>query len=339
MRGSISKDKTFKFLECILYIGFSIVAGWFASGVLKQYCAQKTSISQNEGEIKTYPVISMIFSAYKASEVNLTNVMILYHTRGMNLFNLTIGENHLYNDKHNKTEKVILDSLEDSDGRRVFRIIHTTPILDRDRPYAGINMYTKLEMKNGPFSDEVKFCLTSQENSPGFFDMKWKDGRPLRIMLKRNTFVQYSVEPKMIKYLEEMGKCQKESYYECIASQIGTIGFKNCSNKCIPDEFSIVGKNYSIPSCGNITNNHKQCIFNHKKYIASNCKKSCSIVEYSGEFEVNNPYNSMIPNWNMYIMIYVLSNQDFELIVYEQYLIYDTIGMMGSVGGTVGMFI
>ena len=78
---------------------------------------------------------------------------------------------------------------------------------------------------------------------------------------------------------------------------------------------------------------------NHKKYIASNCKKSCSIVEYSGEYEVNNPYNSMIPNWNMYIMIYVLSNQDFELIVYEQYLIYDTIGMMGSVGGTVGMFI
>ena len=62
-------------------------------------------------------------------------------------------------------------------------------------------------------------------------------------------------------------------------------------------------------------------------------------MEYSGEYEVNNPYNSMIPNWNMYIMIYVLSNQDFELIVYEQYLIYDTIGMMGSVGGTVGMFI
>ena len=35
--------------------------------------------------------------------------MILYHTRGMNLFNLTIGENHLYNDKHNKTEEVILE--------------------------------------------------------------------------------------------------------------------------------------------------------------------------------------------------------------------------------------
>ena len=95
-----------------MYIGFSIVAGWFASGVLKQYCAQKTSISQNEGEIKTYPVIRMIFSAYKASEVNLTNVMILYHTRGMNLFNLTIGENHLYNDKHNKTEEVILKVLK-----------------------------------------------------------------------------------------------------------------------------------------------------------------------------------------------------------------------------------
>ena len=39
--------------------------------------------SQNEVEIKKYPVISIIFVGYKASEVNLTNVKILYHTTGM----------------------------------------------------------------------------------------------------------------------------------------------------------------------------------------------------------------------------------------------------------------
>ena len=37
MMCNISQDKAFKILEWILFIGFSIVAGWFASGVLQHY--------------------------------------------------------------------------------------------------------------------------------------------------------------------------------------------------------------------------------------------------------------------------------------------------------------
>ena len=120
----------------------------------------------------------------------------------------------------------------------------TTPILHKT-PEVEIKTYTKLKMKNGAFSDLVIFYLTSQENSPGIFDLTWKDGKPVRIIMDKNTFLQYSLQPLMTKYLEEMGKCQKEPYYQCIASQLDTIeyGFSHCSNKCIPDAFSIVSKN------------------------------------------------------------------------------------------------
>ena len=62
-------------------------------------------------------------------------------------------------------------------------------------------------------------------------------------------------------------------------------------------------------------------------------------MKYFGEFELNFPYRSEKENWNIYFITYLLSNEDFTLTMFEQYMIYDAIGMIGSVGGTVGMFI
>ena len=58
-----------------------------------------------------------------------------------------------------------------------------------------------------------------------------------------------------------------------------------------------------------------------------------------GEFELNFPYQSEKENWNIYFITYLLSNEDFTLTMFEQFMIYDAIGMIQSVGGTNGMFI
>ena len=345
LRCYISQDVAFNFLEWFLFFVFIIVAGWFSFGVLQHFVSQKTDFSQHEEEIKNYPVISLVLFGYKASEVNLTNIMILYCTNGMEPkfnscnFNLEIGKNHFHNDIYNKTEEVNLESLEDSRGRRVYRIIHITPILEeREMPFATVTIYTKLKKKTKSFSDLVVSYLTSQENSPGIIDRIWKDGKALKIISHKNNFVQYSIQPYMTKYLDQMGKCQIESYYECIVSRLDGIvyEFNDCSIKCIPDVFSITGQNYSKPFCQNDTDS-QQCFFEHKQEIASNCKKSCSVLEYFGEFELNIPYPSKKENWNVYCITYILTNQDFTVDVYEQYLIFDAIEMIGSVGGTVGM--
>ena len=83
IKCNISQNKAIKILEWILFIGFTIVAGWFASGVIKQFFSSKTSFSQNEIEVKEYPVVVVMFWDYKASEVNLTNVDIFYKISGM----------------------------------------------------------------------------------------------------------------------------------------------------------------------------------------------------------------------------------------------------------------
>ena len=248
---------------------------------------------------------------------------------------LEIGENYLHNDKFNQSETVILESLENSRGERVFRIIHATPILDKNRPSAEIQIYTKLENKTEKFSDLVYFYLTSRDNSPGFTYFKWKDGLPLQLTINKNNYIKCNIQPRMTKYLTKSGKCQKESYYECIASHLDVIEINECHKKCIPNVFSNLGKAYNTPFCLNDTASQKCILKQIKEHdIGSNCKKSCSNTEYFGEVELNLKMKYEHGNW--YKFKYKLINQDFQSKVYEEYLIYDAIGMIGQVGGTLG---
>ena len=129
---TISRDKAFKDMEWILFIGFTILAGWFASSVLQQFFSRKTNFSQHEEKITEYPVVVIFFHDIKASEVYLSNLQIHYEVRGMaQAGKLEIGKNFFYNDHFNKTEKIILESFESYEGYMVFRIINSTPIFTK----------------------------------------------------------------------------------------------------------------------------------------------------------------------------------------------------------------
>ena len=102
----MKKETAFKIMEMICFVGFSIVAGWFASGVLEQFFSQKTSFAQLEEKVTDYPVITIAPLFRQASNTNLTNnVIITYWTEGMMLLEgnkpvmqkLEIGENILHN--------------------------------------------------------------------------------------------------------------------------------------------------------------------------------------------------------------------------------------------------
>ena len=342
MQCYISQDLVFKILEWVLFIGLSVASGWFASGVLEQFFSQKTSFAQYEEKFNEYPVISFILSQRKASEVNLNQVLIKYKSNGIEDTQLQIGENHWHHKWYNKTQKVILERMETAREGIAFRLIHATPILVKRLARVSITLYTNLQKeRNSTIADMIYILVTSRENSPGFFYWKWKDGQPMEIIMKQNTFAKYNIQPQITKYLEETGKCQQESYFECIASQLDTTEFNECTNKCIPNLFSNLEKNYNIPFCQNDTDN-ENCALNVidkilKQEIGYKCKKSCLNVAYVGELSTTRAKNNnYTKNWNVYEFRYVLRNEDFASKVYEEYFIYDAVGMIGSVGGTLG---
>ena len=346
MKHIVVSYNIFKILEWILFIGFTIIAGWFASGVIEQFFSRRSSFSQCEKDIINYPVITIQFNRM-ASEVNLTNAIIRYYAKGFGKGSqiLKNGENHFHNRKRNVTQSVILESLEKSNGFRLFRIIHRTPIFGKELNNVYVQIFTKFEEKTkktqlGP-SDVVYFFLTSLENSPGFAYEKWKDGQPLKITMFKDNIVEYTVQPQLTKYLKQTGKCQEESYYNCITSQLDTKKFMECPKKCIPNVFSNLEKNYISSYCQNDTFNEKCININYiqqKKY-RSNCKRSCSNLEYFGKLGMSMPHQPPeIGNRSFYQMNYII-DREMAMKVYEEYIIIDAISMIGSVGGTLGLFI
>ena len=66
------------------------------------------------------------------------------------------------------------------------------------------------------------------------------------------------------------------------------------------------------------------------------CPKSCSIIQYSGK--VLYKFQSVTNDIPEFAIAYQFAYPE-SMKVYEEYLIYDAIGMIGSIGGTLGMFI
>ena len=70
-------------------------------------------------------------------------------------------------------------------------------------------------------------------------------------------------------------------------------------------------------------------------------KKSCSKLEYFGELLLTFPYQSEekgYENWTVYYIFAIQINQcGFGSQLGKEYLIYDIIGMIESVGGTLGI--
>ena len=143
--------------------------------------------------------------------------------------------------------------------------------------------------------------------------------------------------------LQTKDDCIDESYYKCAASKIIDNDFEgwNCTKNCLPETFFASNSNKTF-----ICENEEQetCSlwyfydiwsYDHKKI---QCPKPCSVVKYSGklDFWEWSPDNS--GNGANFIL-YIRFAPPVNATVYEEYLIYDFFGMVGTVGGALGIFI
>ena len=126
----------------------------------------------------------------------------------------------------------------------------------------------------------------------------------------------------------------------------------------MPTIFSKLGINFTTPFCNLSETEAELCMLEIgssivKQKISSNCKKSCSNLKYFGAISGSATFlptsymgdsfkkiPELVQNKRMYYCLsYVFNNDEFLSNVYVEYLIYDTIGMIGSVGGTLGMLL
>ena len=144
-------------------------------------------------------------------------------------------------------------------------------------------------------------------------------------------------------FLED-SNCSRHFYHACVDMLVKQTEFDYCPKKCLPPSWNPYGIYYTsdIPKCetGNETECSWDIIYDIYADISNidKCPKSCIFEEYTGIIDFKQKKEFLNTTSNTF-GIYYRYARPFAVNVNEEYVIYDLIGMIGSTGGTLGLFI
>ena len=88
-------------------------------------------------------------------------------------------------------------------------------------------------------------------------------------------------------------------------------------------------------TCENLQ--EQQCSFENFNMYISNCSKPCTIIQYTGRVDFWDDDNSNIEDSSF--TLYLRFSLPLTSKVNQEYIIFDIFGLIGTVGGTFGIFI
>ena len=158
------------------------------------------------------------------------------------------------------------------------------------------------------------------------------------IKIRQEKYIYLHTSDTIFKTKED---CIEESYYECAASKVIKKNFQGWESNvthCFPSHLANLVSNDTNIQCENEDQDETALYqFINYDFYNSNCPKSCSIVQYTGKLDYWDSWERK-PNDSIF-SLKVRFAPPLTTTVYEEYLIYDIFGMIGSVGGTLGIFI
>ena len=183
--------------------------------------------------------------------------------------------------------------------------------------------------------------FTSEQNAYGIMFSEWMDGEVLEFNIENNTYEEISLRPERYIFLKAKSKCFDESFYECFGLKFLSNNFDGCQTKCLPYDNFLLNATYEEKQYATCqTHEELECSIEIAKSVFANITEtnvcnSCSILQYSGKVQ----YKEKHPYEQHYVELKYRFANPRSVKVHEEYLIYDRIGLIGSVGGTLGIFI
>ena len=140
---------------------------------------------------------------------------------------------------------------------------------------------------------------------------------------------------------EYIQDCSEMSFFNCWATKIAMSEEFKCPKKCVPFTLQLMMDtiDHNIPRCG--TDAEYYCMIGTEGLrtvfkLKSTCQKQCN---YKGSKLVvqktDESYSYQLGSMQITVQMYVLP----QILYNKEYLIYDTIGMIGSIGGSLGLFL
>ena len=234
---------------------------------------------------------------------------------------LNIGENNL----KDSAEKVYLKEV---DTRFHAKCYNLTAIRNIDGKLTVLEFSSHVSQ-----IPKMNVYFTSERNSYGITNSDWKDGKVFSVETSNDN--SKGIDLTVEKYIHL--KCQDQSFYQCATSKIlESECSQQCNLTCIPVTNPICNNlidYYDYVECGC----HLEHAYDVMQNITTNyeCPQSCEITQYVGTIIWN---DKLSWNSNVSLVQYKYVTPLF-LSVYEEYIICDLINLIGSVGGTLGLFI
>ena len=197
------------------------------------------------------------------------------------------------------------------------------------KSYTFIQIYFNDSINEENFPVSAEIFVTSEKNSYGVVLYDWKNGEIIHESIYKSMSKGVNLKPVQHNYLTTNSKCSHESYYECIDRLIAK-SLNGSSSQC---------SLFSLPSllvCKiDKTKEEKEEFLDGLRKNTDECSiKHCVTLEYLG----TQVFNFKLTQKNItFEFSYKIPSNSTSL--YEEYLIYDTINTIGSIGGTLGMCI
>ena len=335
----------FKVIHVTITIILTLLAIYLSEEIWVQYAAKDTSFSQSEVKVKEADSPTLVFGFWPLKETNYPDEVPYMAYEQLELgkdfkvrFGIIEGYDivetiELAEDKNNleisfgEIGKVNFSKLLTIYGN-FYKI--SANLLSVKNPYSA---FVKIDFNKGILDDQlptIEVSLTAESASFGVTMYDWIDGDAITITpVIGDQAVR--IRPEKITKLNQCS--QEESFYECFENQLNMQNYSNCPRKCS----AVSTITNSIPICK--TTEEFICAFDLAKKVkkSGSCLHLCSKTHYKlfkSIYTERTDSENAKRNVNIYYLI-----PPKEMSIEKEYLIHDFVGMLGSIGGTLGMFI
>ena len=189
--------------------------------------------------------------------------------------------------------------------------------------------------------ENINIFLTSKNNQYGIVFGQWLEGNVFdgTMPYKKRQSMLLRLKEAKYNYLPLTSNCKEKTVYDCVVNHLASkiIDQQLSGIKiCIPAVYQTFFKsafNNSFELCEEAEENHHMVWKIYGLYLTATkiCPKSCIRTEYVGSQNfIQYSYPGLAFFWRF---------ESTNIQVYQEYLIYDEIGMIGSIGGLLGLFL
>ena len=326
----------FKTLEYVILIGLSVISIILSWEALVKFQSMDTNLKQRHQTIRRYPTVTICFNPKRDNYVYGEDFHFNIHDTVSNLLNDEEHKENILQDGLNEEHGVEMKEIITAYFGRCFRIIPTKYVTERSFDIAiGIKFQNAIPKSEVP---SAEIYLTSEVNSIGINRAYWYEGHELTALVPPGVRKLFRLLEEEYNYRKDKSRCSvDQSWYDCFASFAASLPFNGCPTKCLAHSIHYNGSEklkFCIPNTEEWHCSNKILRKLRKQLIENNtCPRSCTVRYYKGTtqdfaFDHNNTMA-----FNYYFA------PPYVAIIHDEYLLFDFLGLISSVGGTLGIFI